>query len=124
MNSFEAYPEMASGFPIKLSFNLLRRKPFIMPSDETIAMIDFDKLHLPLSIRKWKTGDYFYPLGMSNRKKISDFFIDQKFSILQKESTWLLCSGNDIVWVIGERLDDRFKINSETKTVLQVRLFL
>jgi tRNA(Ile)-lysidine synthase len=124
MNSFEAYPEMASGFPIKLSFNLRKRKPFKMPSDETIAMIDYDKLHLPISIRKWKTGDYFYPLGMSNRKKISDFFVDQKFSILQKESTWLLCSGNDIVWIIGERLDDRFKINSETKTVLQVRLFL
>jgi len=124
MNSFEAYPEMAPGLPIKLSFRLLKRKAFIMPSDETIAMIDYDKLHLPLSIRKWKTGDYFYPLGMSNRKKISDFFIDQKFSIPQKEDTWLLCSGDDIVWVIGERLDDRFKITSETKTVLQVRLFL
>ena len=69
----------------------------------------------PLELRKWRDGDFFYPLGMKVKKKLSDFFIDEKFSILNKKDTWILCSNNDIVWVVGSRIDDRYKISINTK---------
>lgn len=82
-----------------------------------IANIDFDKLQFPLEIRKWEKGDAFYPLGMKGKKKLSDFFIDKKLSIPQKENTWLLTSNNKIVWIIGLRMDDRFKITDKTTKI-------
>jgi tRNA(Ile)-lysidine synthase len=75
-----------------------------------------------LIIRKWEKGDYFQPLGMKNMKKVSDFFIDNKLSISQKELTWILTSGKNIVWIIGLRIDERYKITSETKRALRVKL--
>lgn len=80
---------------------------------------DFDRLE-QLQIRNWKEGDKFRPLGMNGWKKLSDFFIDEKLSILEKEKVKMLVSRNDIVWVIGMRLDDRFKVNKDTKTVLRL----
>jgi len=77
--------------------------------------LDFDRLEFPLTLRKWKEGDKFMPLGMQSFKKVSDFFIDNKFSILDKENQWLLCSGNDIIWLVGHRIDHRFRIQSTTK---------
>ncbi|WP_373057533.1 tRNA lysidine(34) synthetase TilS [Zunongwangia sp. H14] len=79
-----------------------------------------EKLKFPLSIRKWKTGDFFYPFGMKGKKKVSDFFKDKKMSLPEKERTWLLCSGEDIVWIINYRADDRYKITSETTTILRI----
>ncbi len=87
-----------------------------------IAQLDFDKLTFPLEIRKWKKGDVFYPLGMKGQKKISDFFIDKKLSISQKENTWLFTSAGKIVWVIGLRMDDRFKITDSTIYIYTVEL--
>ncbi len=86
------------------------------------ASIDFDKLQFPLTIRKWRPGDYFYPLGMKGKKKISDFMIDNKIPLNLKERVCVLTSGDDITWVIGHRLDDRFKITKETKCVYQIEL--
>jgi tRNA(Ile)-lysidine synthase len=80
--------------------------------------LDADKLTFPLEIRKWQKGDTFVPFGMKNKKKVSDFFIDRRFSILQKEQAWLLLSGGEIAWIIGERSDDRFKIDSKTKKIM------
>lgn len=88
----------------------------------SIAQMDFDRLKFPLEIRKWQKGDEFYPLGMKGKKKLSDFFIDKKLSIPQKENTWLLISDNKIAWVIGLRIDDRFKITDTTKTIYSVNL--
>jgi tRNA(Ile)-lysidine synthase len=85
-----------------------------------IALIDADKLKFPLVWRRWREGDYFYPLGMQHKKKISDFLIDQKLSLNEKKVTSLLCSGDDVVWVVGLRLDDRFKITSSTKKFLRI----
>ena len=85
------------------------------------ALLDYDKLNFPLQMRRWKEGDSFIPLGMNKPKKLSDFFIDQKFSKLQKSNTWLLCSGNKIVWIIGHRINDEFKITKTTKTAYFVR---
>jgi tRNA(Ile)-lysidine synthase len=69
-------------------------------------------------IRHWKQGDIFYPFGMQQKKKLSDFFIDNKFSILEKENTWLLCSGDDIIWIMGHRADNRFRITDHTKELV------
>jgi len=93
-------------------FNLIRNK--------NIASFDLDLIEFPLVLRKWQNGDYFMPLGMQNLKKVSDFFIDNKFSLLDKENTWILESGNKIMWIIGHRIDDRFKITGNTKNILQI----
>ncbi|MDD3728148.1 MAG: tRNA lysidine(34) synthetase TilS, partial [Dysgonamonadaceae bacterium] len=77
-------------------------------------------LTFPLTLRKWKKGDWFIPFGMKGRKKLSDFFTDNKFNLFQKEETWVVCSGNDIVWIVNYRVDDRFKITNRTKKVFSI----
>jgi len=89
---------------------------------QNVAFIDRDKLKFPLIVRKWKNGDYFYPSGMQGKKKLSKFFIDNKMSVLQKEKIWLLCSANEIIWVIGKRLDDRYKAIVTTQNILKIEL--
>jgi tRNA(Ile)-lysidine synthase len=91
---------------------------FEIPSDSHTACLDAQKLAFPAIIRKWETGDYFYPLGMKKRKKLSDYFIDKKYSKFDKENAFILESAGKIVWIVGERIDDRFKITSETKNAL------
>lgn len=93
----------------------------ILP-DNKIAYIDQNKITFPLTVRRWEKGDLFYPLGMKGKKKLSDFFIDHKIPISEKEKTYVLVSGNKIVWVIGYRLDDRFKITKDTDEVLILKL--
>ena len=90
---------------------------FSLNKNPNVAKLDFDKLSFPLKLRKWKNGDKFRPLGMRNFKKVSDFFIDEKYSILAKQKQWLLCSEDDIVWIVGNRIDDRYKIETHTKKV-------
>lgn len=107
--------------PIKLRIESSENIDII--SDSTIAKLDADKLVFPLKLRKWKQGDYFYPLGMKGRKKlVSDFFIDQKMSIFEKQNTWILCSNNEIVWIMGLRIDNRFKISSKTSKSLIISI--
>ncbi|MDR2121449.1 MAG: tRNA lysidine(34) synthetase TilS [Tannerella sp.] len=91
---------------------------FRIEKKKTVACLDCDKLTFPLILRKWKSGDRFIPFGMHGRKKLSDYFTDHKFSRIQKEQTWLLCNGEDIVWILGERIDERYKITEKTKTAL------
>jgi len=101
--------------PIQLNFSKTDNLEWI--KNKNIAQLDYDKLQFPLTLRKWKKGDKFMPLGMQTFKKLSDFFIDNKFSILDKNKQWLLCSNKDIVWVVGHRIDERYKLQSKTKKV-------
>jgi len=89
--------------------------------DFNVNTANFDKnlLTYPLSVRKWEKGDYFYPIGMKGKKKLSKFFKDEKYSLFQKENIWLLCSGSDVIWVIGKRMDDRYKVTDKTIHILK-----
>lgn len=90
---------------------------FMIPQDKSTACFDADKLRHPLSLRLWKKGDSFIPFGMKGRKKVSDYLTDRKFSLLRKERQWLLCCGEDIIWLVGERTDNRFRVDEKTRKV-------
>lgn len=95
---------------------------FIIPKDKTLACFDADKLDAPLTLRKWQTGDTFIPFGMKGKKRISDYLTDRKFSLIQKERQWVLCCGEQIAWIIGERIDNRFKIDENTKNIILLKV--
>lgn len=106
-------------FPLKLAF--CNVDDISVQATNTI-FVDEEKLTFPLEIRKWKEGDMFFPFGMDGSKKLSKFFKDEKFSLLDKSNAWLLCSDNQIVWVIGKRQDDRFKVTKQTTKIVQIQL--
>ncbi|MCB2221244.1 MAG: tRNA lysidine(34) synthetase TilS [Bacteroidetes bacterium] len=99
-----------------------RSTSYTIPNDPNIAALDATQLKFPLIIRHWKEGDFFYPLGMKHKKLLSDFFIDQKLSIPQKENTWILESEGKIAWIVGHRIDERFKISKQTKQIIEFHL--
>jgi tRNA(Ile)-lysidine synthase len=105
--------------PLKLSFCNIN--DILVQTTNTI-FVDENKLQFPLEIRKWQEGDLFYPVGMEGKKKLSKFFKDEKFSMIDKSDIWLLCSNNQIVWIIGKRQDDRFKVTTQTTKILQIQL--
>jgi len=87
-----------------------------------LVHLDADKLQFPLQLRTWADGDYFYPLGMQGKKKISDFLIDEKINLFEKQAIQVLLSDNEIVWVVGYRIDDRFKMTDKTKNIAAIQL--
>ena len=113
--------EIGEGFetPIKFSFCNVSH---ITNANSDCIFVDEDALQFPLTIRKWKEGDYFYPIGMQGKKKLSKYYKDEKYSLIDKLNQWILCSNNQIVWVVGKRQDDRFKITKNTKNKLQIKL--
>lgn len=111
--------------PVKLRINLKDHFPGLqIPAGKEFASVDYHKLEFPLTLRRWRTGDAFYPFGMTRKQKLSDFLINAKISVAAKENIWLLCSGEKIVWVVGHRIDNRFRINQKTQSVLQIKVSL
>ena len=110
--------------PVHLCFSKLEKTPdFVIDKSPEVAQLDFDKLKFPLTLRHWRKGDRFHPLGMKGSKLLSDFFVDHKFTEQQKRNVFLLASADgDIAWVVGYRIDDRFKVGKVTKAVFECRL--
>ena len=107
-------------FPLNMLFSNVAE---ISTTSNSAIFVDQDKLQFPLVLRHWNEGDVFQPFGMDGRsKKISKLFKDEKLSLIDKENTWLLCSGNQVVWVVGIRQDERFRIDSKTKKILKIAI--
>ncbi len=111
--------------PPKLEMKTADYTPgFVIPRDRGTAVFDTDKLRAPLTLRLWQREDSFCPFGMKGRKKVSDYLTDRKFSLLQKERQWVLCSGEDIAWLVGERSDNRFRVDEQTRRVTIIRILV
>ena len=104
----------------QLQISRKNRSEISISSDSNTACVDATDIRFPLLLRKWKEGDYFYPLGMKKKKKVARFLIDQKISKTDKENIWVLEMNKKIVWVVGQRIDDRFKITDATKEVIVI----
>ena len=87
---------------------------------DNIALLDADKLQYPLRLRRWQDGDSFIPFGMTGRKKVSDFLIDRKISMAEKERQFVMISEDEIAWVVGRRISDDFRITAKTENVLRI----
>ncbi|MBN1414593.1 MAG: tRNA lysidine(34) synthetase TilS [Bacteroidales bacterium] len=108
-------------FPVNLTLRIIHDPAsHKIPHDNAIASFDMKAIQFPLKIRKWKKGDLFYPLGMKKRKKLSDFFINEKIALPDKKRIWLLESSGNIVWIIGLRIDDRYKVTRDTENILEI----
>lgn len=109
---------------IELTIRVLNAHKYTIPRAAHIASLDASKVEFPLLLRRWKKGDYFYPFGMKRKKKkVARFFIDQKLSRIDKERVWILTDKQQrIVWVVGHRIDERFRLAEGTKEVLQIRV--
>lgn len=107
--------------PIPLEFNFIEKNEnFIVSKSSEKVDVDADKITFPLILRKWHFGDTFQPFGMNQEKKVSDFFVDEKLNLFQKEDAWLLTSNGEIVWIVGIRLDNRFRITENTQKILEI----
>jgi len=104
----------------QLSFAYLDAKKVTFNDDNNKAFLDADKIKFPLKIRQWQHGDRYQPLGMRHKKKLSDFMIDEKIPLNLKNQVLVLCSEENLVWVIGWRIDDRYKITKNTSLALSI----
>lgn len=103
-----------------LKIEKLQTENFKLQTSNSIAQLNASEIEFPLVLRKWKQGDYFYPLGMRKKKKLNRFFIDKKLSATEKEKVWILESNKKIIWIIGYRIDDRFKLTPSTGEILSI----
>jgi tRNA(Ile)-lysidine synthase len=120
--SVDAEQESVSGDGIRLRCRRLPASDFKPEESPRVAALDVSRLEFPLVLRRWKQGDYFYPFGMKGKKKVSKYFKDEKIPVTEKERVWILLSGDKVVWVVGYRLDNRFRITAQTETAYRVEV--
>ena len=102
-----------------MSLELERIFNFNNKKTKNSAILSYNKLKFPLTLRNWEIGDWFIPSGMKGKKKLSDFFIDNKFSLIEKQKCYVLCSNKNIVWIVGHRVDERYKfVEGEEKAYI------
>ncbi|MCZ6900260.1 MAG: tRNA lysidine(34) synthetase TilS [Bacteroidetes bacterium] len=102
---------------LKLCFSVVDASQFKISNDPKVANLDFEKLSFPLKLRIWQKGDWFVPLGMKGKKKVSDFMIDNKIPLYKKQRTSVILSGDEIIWLVGHRVDERSRITKSTKSI-------
>jgi len=117
---FESIDSKVTNFTIE---KIERTTNFVIDQNSNVAMIDSDKVVFPLILRAWEHGDIFQPLGMKNKKLVSDFLINNKVSLFDKENVKVLTSNNQIIWAVGMRIDNRFAITESTKSILKIEYF-
>jgi len=110
--------------PVHLTVERKSALNFEIIRDPRSACLDAGQLVFPLVLKKWQPGEYFQPLGLTGFKKISDFFTDEKLSLPEKEAAWILYSENKVVWIVGYRIDNRFRVTHETKEILVLEMDL
>lgn len=111
-------------YPIQMTIETVKAdESLTIEKDKNLLYLDKNKVTFPLTIRRWHQGDWFIPFGMKGKKKVSDYFTDRKYNLFEKEEAWLLCSGNNIIWIIGERSDERYKIDQNTEEVIKIQVF-
>ncbi|QAA82964.1 tRNA lysidine(34) synthetase TilS [Aequorivita sp. H23M31] len=110
-------PKEGVDFPIKLKIEPIE---YVGETEKNLIYVSAEKLNFPLTIRRWREGDSFQPFGLKGKKKLSKFFKDEKISLFEKDRIWLLLSDEKIVWVIGHRMDDRFKVDDNTQDILKI----
>ncbi len=115
LNSNDQTPEI-------LIEELEKTSSFIIPNDKCIACIDAEKINQPLFIRKWEKGDKFIPLGMNGQKKISDYLTDKKYTLYQKNNQYVVYCGERIVWLVNERIDNRYRITDNTQKIIRIQM--
>jgi tRNA(Ile)-lysidine synthase len=108
--------------PLKMTFCTLPAEGVLIEKDKNKAYFDADRLQFPLTLRHPQAGDSFVPFGMKGRKKLSDYFIDLKYSLIEKEKALVLLSAGNIIWLVGERTDERFRLSKTTRQVLCVEI--
>lgn len=121
-NSLALVPHSSKEASCTYALSLFDSSQYTIKNDAHIAALDAHKLHFPLVMRLWQKGDSFIPLGMKNFKKVSDYLIDAKVPAWQKEQQMVLCSNQEIVWLVEQRIDNRFKVTGTTKQVAQITI--
>jgi tRNA(Ile)-lysidine synthase len=126
-NTIDEYRVEEDDTVIELPFQMkisrqIKTSDFEISKELNRVHVDSAKIVFPLKIRRWKEGDTFFPFGMKQQKKISDFFINNKLSLVEKEHSWILESNNEVIWIIGQRLDNRFRVTKETTEVTEFKI--